>query len=43
MKVFWVDVGPHRALEDVGDLGVRRMREEETMVGIAEPWRALVC
>lgn len=43
MKVFWEDTGLHRALEHVGDLGVRRMRGEEKMVGIAEPWRALVC
>lgn len=43
MKVLWVDAGLHRVLEDVGDLGIGRMRGEEVgMVGMAEPWRALV-
>lgn len=37
MKVFWVDAGLHRALEDVDDLVVGRMRGEEMMVGTAEP------
>lgn len=42
-KVFWMDAGLHRALKDVDDLCLGRMRREGKMAGIAEPWRALVC